>query len=136
LRVFDRTDRRIKHCNGLFKKRGEKRSFAMEKIDLIISAKWIVPIVPHDVVHEDFSIAVHAGKIVALAPSSEVLARYSASSHTDLRGENHVLIPGFVNAHTHTPMTLLRGYVDNVELMDWLQNYIWPVEGSDFSCLV
>ena len=56
---------------------------------------------------------------LAVAPTDAVLGRFTAKSHTDLRGLNHCIIPGFVNAHTHSPMTLLRGFVDNVALMDW-----------------
>ncbi len=102
----------------------------MEAVDLVVSAKWVVPVVPADTVLEDHSVAVHGGKIVALGPTAEVLARYAPRTHSDMRSGNHALIPGFVNAHTHSPMTLLRGFVDNVALMDWLQNYIWPAEGQ------
>jgi len=98
-------------------------------VDLVVSAKWILPIVPEDTVLEDHSIVVHESKIVAIAPTDAVLKEYQPSSFHDLR-DNQVLMPGFVNAHTHTPMTLLRGFVDNVELMDWLENYIWPAEGK------
>ena len=101
----------------------------MEKIDLLVSARWIVPVVPHDVVYENHSVAVHLGKIVAIGPCESLLTRFVASVHHDLRESNHALIPGFVNAHTHASMTLLRSLVDNVELMDWLNNFIWPAEG-------
>ena len=97
--------------------------------DFVVSARWVVPIVPHNVVLENHAVAVSGGKIVALGPSETVVAQYASAPHTDLRADNHVLMPGFVNSHTHTPMTLLRGFVDNVALMDWLQNYIWPAEG-------
>ncbi len=41
---------------------------------------------------------------------------------------DHVLLPGLINAHTHTPMTLLRGYADDMELHVWLKEHIWPAE--------
>ncbi len=46
----------------------------------------------------------------------------------DIKGD--ILLPGFINGHTHIAMTLLRGYTDDKQLMDWLNNYIWPAEGK------
>jgi 5-methylthioadenosine/S-adenosylhomocysteine deaminase len=93
---------------------------ATTTVDLIVSAKWILPVLPENEVLVDHSIVVHESKIVAIAPTDSVLKQYEATSFHDLR-DNQVLMPGFVNAHTHTPMTLLRGFVDNVELIDWLE---------------
>ena len=45
-------------------------------------------------------------------------------------GRNHLAVPGFVNAHTHASMTLLRSYADDMNLMDWLNNKVWPVEAK------
>jgi len=98
----------------------------MESVDTIIDARWVVPVDPSGCVLDCHSIAVGGGKIVALAPTDDVHARYRSVSHTVLA--NHALIPGLVNLHTHAAMTLLRGYGDDVTLMEWLRNYIWPVE--------
>ena len=46
----------------------------------------------------------------------------------EIDGKGNVLMPGFVNAHTHVPMTAMRGYGDGNNLQDWLNNYIFPVE--------
>ena len=42
-----------------------------------------------------------------------------------------IVLPGLVNTHTHVPMTLFRGIADDMELMDWLQNHIWPAENGN-----
>jgi len=95
-------------------------------IDLLLSARWVVPVEPRGVVLENHAVAVHQGAIVALLPQAEAHVRYRATQHIAL-GE-HALLPGLVNAHTHNPMTLLRGLADDLPLMTWLREHIWPVE--------
>ncbi len=63
----------------------------------------------------------------------DTLSHKDAAKNTSQRTPNlpnHVLMPGLVNTHTHTPMSLFRELADDLDLMDWLQNYIWPTEGS------
>src|SRR5262245_56472116 len=96
--------------------------------DLLIEAGWVVPVEPHGVVLEDHAVAVKDGAIVALLPTREARARFVAAE-TVSRPEA-ALIPGLVNAHTHNPMTLLRGIADDLPLMERLQGHIWPVEGA------
>ncbi len=106
----------------------------LQAIDLLLSARWVVPVAPRGVVLEHHAVAVHRGEIVALVPQAEAQTRYRAAEHVEL-GE-HVLLPGLVNAHTHNPMTLLRGLADDLPLMTWLREHIWPVEarvlGAEF----
>lgn len=97
-------------------------------IDLLISARWIVPVEPDRVVLEGHAIAVDHGAIVEVLPVSEATAKYAPQERVDL--PQHALIPGLVNAHTHNPMTLLRGLADDLPLMRWLQEHIWPVEAK------
>ncbi|HEY0503895.1 MAG TPA: TRZ/ATZ family hydrolase [Lysobacter sp.] len=99
-----------------------------EACDLLIEAGWVVPVEPHGVVLEDHAVAVRDGAIVALLPTREARQRF-APAQTVSRPEA-ALIPGLVNAHTHNPMTLLRGIADDLPLMEWLQGHIWPVEGA------
>lgn len=105
-----------------------------ETVDLLIEAGHVVPIEPHGVVLADHAVAVRDGAIVAVLPTGEARARF-APRETVSRPEG-ALIPGLVNAHTHNPMTLLRGVADDLPLMVWLQQHIWPVEaaviGPDF----
>ncbi|MFD0738580.1 TRZ/ATZ family hydrolase [Lysobacter koreensis] len=96
--------------------------------DLLIEAGWVVPVEPHGVVLEDHAVAIRDGVIVALLPVAEARARFVATQ-TVSRPEA-ALIPGLVNAHTHNPMTLLRGVADDLPLMQWLQGHIWPIEGA------
>lgn len=97
-------------------------------IDLLISARWIVPIRPDRVVLEDHAVAIHAGAIVEVLPRDDASRKYTPRDRVAL--PEHVLMPGLVNAHTHNPMTLLRGLADDLPLMQWLREHIWPVEAK------
>jgi 5-methylthioadenosine/S-adenosylhomocysteine deaminase len=102
-------------------------------IDLLVRPRWIVPVEPPGVVLENHSLAVKDGRIVALVGDEES-AGFRATEVVDLT--EHALIPGLVNAHTHSPMSLLRGIADDLPLMEWLEEHIWPAEqawtGPDF----
>ena len=105
-----------------------------EACDLLIEAGFVVPVVPHGVVLEHHAVAVTGGRIVAVLPVPEARLRF-APRETVSRPDS-ALIPGLVNAHTHNPMTLLRGVADDLPLKVWLQQHIWPIEaaviGPDF----
>ncbi|URX61257.1 TRZ/ATZ family hydrolase [Luteibacter anthropi] len=96
-------------------------------IDLLIEARWVVPVEPHGVVLDDHAVAINGGEILAILPADEARKHYTPRERVSL-GE-HALIPGLVNSHTHNPMTLLRGLADDLPLMVWLQEHIWPAEG-------
>lgn len=96
--------------------------------DLSIEAGWVVPVEPHAVVLEQHAVVVDKGVIVDVLPIAQARQRY-APAQTVSRPES-ALIPGLVNAHTHNPMTLLRGIADDLPLMEWLQGHIWPVEAA------
>jgi 5-methylthioadenosine/S-adenosylhomocysteine deaminase len=98
----------------------------MESIDLLITARWIIPIEPANTVLEHHAIAVRQGRILAILPIDEAAARYSAIEHVDR--PTHVVMPGLVNAHTHAGMTLLRGVAENLGFEAWLRERIWPLE--------
>lgn len=100
-------------------------------VDLLIAARWIVPVEPAGMVLEDHAVAISAGRIVALLPRSEAVRTYAAREIREL--PQHILIPGLVNLHTHAAMTLLRGIADDLPLMDWLQHHIWPAEAKHVS---
>ncbi len=97
-----------------------------ESCDLLIEAGYVVPIEPHAVVLEDHAVAVRGSEIVALLPTAQARARFAAAR--TVSRPDAALLPGLVNAHTHNPMTLLRGIADDLPLMVWLQQHIWPVE--------
>ncbi|MDR2877521.1 MAG: TRZ/ATZ family hydrolase [Chromatiales bacterium] len=97
-------------------------------VDLLIRAGWIVPAQPRDVVYHDHCLAIARGRIVDILPVDE--ARRRCEAKIDLHLPDHVLIPGLVNAHTHAAMSLFRGLADDLPLMTWLQNHIWPAEAT------
>ena len=101
---------------------------ALAACDLLIEAGWVVPVQPHGVVLEDHAVAISDGVIVDVLPIAQARTRYRAV-RTVSRPEG-ALLPGLVNAHTHNPMTLLRGVADDLPLMEWLQGHIWPVEAE------
>lgn len=106
----------------------------MSAIDLVIEARWVVPVEPAEVVYEHYAIAVHEGDIVELLPQAQAADKYEATETVSL--PDHVVIPGLINTHGHAAMSLFRGLADDLPLMDWLNNHIWPAEqkwvGPDF----
>ena len=98
----------------------------MKRIDTLISARWIIPIEPANTVLENHSIAVDNGRIVAVLPTEKAHTRYTAEHHHEMT--EHCLMPGLINAHTHLAMSLLRGLADDLPLMEWLNDHIWPAE--------
>ncbi len=101
-----------------------------ENIDLLIEARWIAAVDP-DIVLKNHAVAIHNGRIVALLPASEARLRFKADEYIILN--EHILIPGLINLHTHAAMTLLRGIADDLPLMEWLQKHIWPAESEHIS---
>lgn len=99
--------------------------------DLLIEAGWVVPVEPRGVVLTDHAVVVSGDRIVALLPITEARARYAPAQV--LRRPEAVLMPGLVNAHTHNPMTLMRGVADDLPLMPWLHEHVWPIEGAVMS---
>jgi 5-methylthioadenosine/S-adenosylhomocysteine deaminase len=100
----------------------------MENIDHLIHAKWIITCEDDNQILEDHALAIKDKKILAILPSKDAKQKYAAD-----REENyatHVVTPGFINSHTHLAMNLFRGLADDLELMDWLNNHIWPAEGK------
>lgn len=98
----------------------------MQAIDTLIHAEWIIPIEPDETILENHSVAIHDGLILELLPTKQAGAKYRATQNFTL--DKHVLMPGLINAHTHTAMSLLRGIADDLPLMTWLQEHIWPAE--------
>lgn len=97
----------------------------MQKVDTLIHARWVLPIIPQKTIYENYSLAITGNKISDIVPTQEA-KHYLAKNTYDLT--NHVLMPGLINMHTHSPMTLFRGMADDLELMTWLEKHIWPAE--------
>lgn len=95
---------------------------------LLICPRWLLPVVPRHTVLEHHAIALKGAEIAALGPTDELTAQFPEAERCVLA--NHALIPGLINAHAHSPMTLLRGLGDDMPLKPWLEQRIWPVEGE------
>lgn len=103
----------------------------MRQVDTILTAKWVVPIIPAQTVYHQYAIVIDQGEILALMPYSEVFEHYQSITHVDY--PTHVISAGFVNAHTHLAMNVLRGLADDLPLDEWLNDYIWPAEQASLS---
>ena len=103
----------------------------MDPIDTLISPRWLVPVEPHGVALENYSVAVSDGRIVAVLPNETALQRFLPAQTIEL--PQHALMPGLINLHTHASMTLMRGLADDLSLMRWLKEHIWPAEARHVS---
>ena len=92
----------------------------------LIAARWVIPVLPQDAVLKHHAVAITGGEIVDVLPASAAAQRYPGAQVIDL--PDHAVIPGLINLHTHTAMTLMRGMADDLPLMAWLQHHIWPTE--------
>ncbi|XWX05187.1 amidohydrolase family protein [Aggregatilineales bacterium SYSU G02658] len=98
----------------------------MPKVDIILSGGTVVTMDDQYTVIPDGAVAIAAEKIVAVGRRADILATYEASEVVACEGQ--YILPGLVNAHTHVPMTLLRGMADDLRLDVWLLGYIMPSE--------
>jgi 5-methylthioadenosine/S-adenosylhomocysteine deaminase len=97
-----------------------------DAIDLIVPGKYVVTMDPQRRVIEDGAVAIDEGVIIDVGTAADIESRYTARE--TLPRDNRVVMPGLVNGHQHAAMTLLRGIADDLALMDWLTNYIFPAE--------
>ncbi|WP_193452144.1 TRZ/ATZ family hydrolase [Pseudomonas nitroreducens] len=96
-------------------------------LDLLLFPTWIVPVEPAGIVLRDHGLGIRDGRIALLAPRTEAL-RHPAAETRELPGM--LLSPGLINAHGHAAMSLFRGLADDLALMTWLQEHIWPAEAK------
>lgn len=100
----------------------------VQHVDILIHARHIIPVHPQNTCLDQHSIAINDGKIVDILPSEEARNTYAATTTTEL--SDHALMPGLINAHGHSAMSLFRGLADDLPLMEWLNDHIWPAEGK------
>ena len=98
-------------------------------VDVIVSGGIVVTMDSARAIIPDGSVAVRGDSILAVGSRAEIESRYRAAQVIDARG--HLVLPGFINGHTHVPMTLFRGLHDDVTLNDWLYKYIFPAEAKN-----
>jgi 5-methylthioadenosine/S-adenosylhomocysteine deaminase len=100
-----------------------------ERADLLVAGGTVVTMDALHAIIDDGAVVVTGDAIVAVGPRSEVDARYAPTQTIDAKGK--LVLPGFINGHTHVPMTLFRGLHDDVTLNDWLYKYIFPAEAKN-----
>jgi 5-methylthioadenosine/S-adenosylhomocysteine deaminase len=98
------------------------------QVEKIFHCRWLIPIEPKGVIYEHHSLIIDQGKIKDILPTSQAESLYKSKETIDFN--HHAVLPGFVNAHTHSPMALFRGLADDLPLMEWLNNHIWPAEAK------
>ena len=96
--------------------------------DLIIHDAMILTMNPQFKVYVDGAIVIKNDRILAMGDTSEILQKYSAREIMD--GSGKLIMPGLINTHTHVPMSIFRGYADDLPLQEWLYDYIFPVESE------
>ena len=98
----------------------------MQHCDTLIAPRWCVPVEPSNLVLLEHAVVVTDGRVTEVLPLADAREKYQPSAF--IQKPDHLLIPGFVNAHTHAAMSLMRGMADDMPLEKWLQEGIWPVE--------
>jgi 5-methylthioadenosine/S-adenosylhomocysteine deaminase len=98
--------------------------------DLLILPRWVIPVEPAGLL-TDHAVVVRDGQILDLLPAAEAQIRYQPAQTLVLPGQ--VLIPGLINLHCHAAMSLMRGMADDLPLMTWLKERIWPAEKQHVS---
>jgi len=91
-----------------------------------ISASWIIPVVPENRVLDNCALIINKGRIENIVPIKKIEEDYEVEEHIHLDGQ--VLMPGLINMHCHAAMSLFRGFADDLPLMTWLEEHIWPAE--------
>ena len=98
----------------------------MTHVQTLIHGKHIIPVNGNEKTLGNSSIAIQDGRILDVLSRPDAEKNYTSDSTYNY--DNHIIIPGLINTHTHAAMTLFRGLANDLHLMDWLQNHIWPAE--------
>src|SRR6201981_2200809 len=100
-----------------------------KNVDLLVTGGLVVTMNPSRTIYDNGALALQGDSIVAVGSQSDLEGQYSANQTIDAHGK--LIMPGFINGHTHVPMTLFRGLHDDVTLDDWLRKYIFPAEAKN-----
>ncbi len=99
--------------------------------DIRINARWLIPIEPAGTVLDNQAVIIQGARIAAVIPQEQADREFRTRETVDL--QHHVVMPGLINMHGHAAMTLFRGMADDLPLMTWLNDHIWPAEGRFIS---
>jgi len=100
---------------------------AAKHADIVVTGGTVLTMAGPNI--DDGAVAIKDGTIVAVGPAAAIAKSWKATQTINARGG--AILPGFVNTHTHVPMTLFRGIADDLDLMDWLQHFIFPAEAKN-----
>ena len=101
----------------------------METVDTLILGGTILTLDKKNAKVKDGALAIRGDRIVALGVKDEILRTFSGRERID--APDTIIMPGLINAHTHAAMTCFRGIADDMDLMDWLNHYIFPAEARN-----
>ena len=101
----------------------------MQDIDLTICGGKALLMNNNNTCLDNAAVAINASSILDIGKTQDILSKYTAKK--TINAEDSLIMPGFVNCHTHAAMTCFRGLADDMELMDWLNNYIFPAEAKN-----
>jgi 5-methylthioadenosine/S-adenosylhomocysteine deaminase len=104
---------------------------APRRVSLIVTHGTVITVDSGRRVIDDGAVAIDGPRIAEVGRAADIGNRYSARDTIDASGR--VVMPGLINTHTHAPMVLFRGLADDLALMDWLQQYIFPAEAKTVS---
>lgn len=99
---------------------------SLQPVDLLLTGKYVLPMDPAQTLIENGAVAVNGNRIVAVGPAGDILSCYRGAE--TIFEEHGLIMPGLINVHTHAAMACFRGLADDLPLMQWLQEYIFPVE--------
>ncbi|MET3137321.1 5-methylthioadenosine/S-adenosylhomocysteine deaminase [Undibacterium sp. GrIS 1.2] len=102
----------------------------MTKITCIYP-QYLIPVEPRTTVLTHHALVMQDDKILAVLPADQARQQYASAQHLEM--PEHALLPGLINLHAHSAMSLLRGLADDLSLMDWLNHHIWPAEKKHVS---
>ncbi|MEB0030831.1 TRZ/ATZ family hydrolase [Undibacterium sp. RTI2.1] len=92
---------------------------------------YLIPVEPRATVLTQHALVMQDDKILAVLPADQARQQYASAKHLEM--PEHAILPGLINLHAHSAMSLLRGLADDLSLMDWLNHHIWPAEKKHVS---
>ena len=101
----------------------------MKEVDTLILGGRVLLMDEKDTILPAGAVAVDGERIAAVGPLEEIRGRFTGRMEMDAR--DSLVMPGLVNGHTHAAMTCFRGIADDMELMEWLNRYIFPAEARN-----
>ncbi len=96
--------------------------------DIIIANAWVVTMDESSRLIENGAVVICNDSILAVGRSDDILSKYNAPRI--YKGTNRIVMPGLINTHTHSPMTIFRGFADDLHLHEWLYDHIFPIESE------